>query len=152
VPLHNFAIIHSAATNNLALMYPPCGAEIICRSLPHRDAPPWHPPYKDSPSSVSSHAALRPDLQKIVRVSPILRLLSSSVYNSVLRGIVTIATVFVHGLLDPMPSHGQPKRSHSPSVSYGVPPKLGYKNSHTLPSPHYRELHSQQNYISCVNI
>jgi hypothetical protein len=132
VPLHNFAIINSAAKNNLALIYPPYGAEIICRSLPHRAAPPWHPPYRDSPSSASSHAALRPFLQQLITVRPILRLLVSSVYNSVLRRIVTIATAFAHGLIYSMSPHGQPKRSHSPSVSYGVSPKLGYKNSHTL--------------------
>jgi hypothetical protein len=134
VPLHNFAIINSAAKDIMALIYPSCGAEIICMSLPHRAAPPWHPPYRVSPSPSSSHAALLPELQKPVTVSPILRLPFSSVYSSVPRRIVTIATAFVLGLLDSLPLHGQPKRSHSPSVSHKVPPKHGYKNSHTLPA------------------
>jgi hypothetical protein len=103
VPVHNVANINSIAKTNLELIYSPCGTEIIYPSLPHRAAPPWHPPYRDSPSHVSSYAALTPDLQKHIIVSLILRLLSSSVYSSVLRRIVTIAMAILHGLLDSMP-------------------------------------------------
>ena len=39
VPLHNVAIKNSVAKTNMARLFPPCGAETICRSLPHRAAP-----------------------------------------------------------------------------------------------------------------
>jgi hypothetical protein len=47
---------------------------------------------------------------------------------------VTIATAILHGLLHNLPSQGQPKRSCSPSASYGDPSKIGHKKSHTLPT------------------
>ena len=58
VPLHNITIINSAAKTNLALIFPPCGAEIICRGLPHRISPPGTrrtgtPPHLLAPTRLS---------------------------------------------------------------------------------------------------
>jgi hypothetical protein len=123
----------AAASTNLTLLYPPCGAEIICHSSPHRDAHPWHPPYTYPYSLDSSHVCLAPELQKIITVILNLRLLFSNVYSSVLRRIGTIAiTAILHGLLDYLLSHGQPRISHSISVSSEVKPIIGNKNYHTI--------------------